>query len=76
MSFIKEQVGREVKAAKSLWRAFLWVLVFFWGAIGVAMLATAAWMVGVVFIAGAGYLGYRLWSKKQVRDIGAPTTGI
>ncbi len=65
MSFIKEQAKREMQSGKRVWGWYLWLVVIFWGFIGLAMLATAAWLVGVIFVLAAGYMGYRLWSKKQ-----------
>lgn len=65
MGIIGEQAKKELRAGKRLWRMFLWLCVIFWGCIGLVLLANPAWPIGVVFVLGAGYVGYRLKGKKK-----------
>ena len=65
MSFIEEQAKKEVAAGKRVWTIILWILVIWWGLQGLAMLATPAWFVGVLFLCGAGYVYYRLQGKQE-----------
>ncbi len=65
--FIEEQVKRESAGMKRIWKGFLILCVVWWGLMGfsIIFIAPNIWLVGVVFLAGAGYLGYRLWGKKK-----------
>ena len=71
MNFIEEQAKREVGSIKKLWRGFLWLCVIVW-AIYAVVIAYSSLMSGdmgisllsIIFVAAAGYVGYRLYTKK------------
>ena len=64
--FIEKQIKKEVDSGKKLGRLFLWCLVIFWGFMGIVMITTPAWILGIIFIFGSGYVGYRLYSSKKL----------
>lgn len=60
MGFIENQVKAEVKAAKKVIRWYSYVLVVFWGILGLIFLVGPGWPLGLIFIGGAVYTGSRL----------------
>jgi len=65
MTFIEEQAKKEVAAGRRIWNVILWILVIWWGLQGLAMLATPGWLLGLVFMGGAGYVYYRINGNAQ-----------
>ena len=65
MGFLENQIKKEVTATKRIWNGYLTILIIFWGVIGLIMLTGQAWLLGLIFIAGAGYIFYRRKNKKK-----------
>ena len=65
MSLLGDQIKKEVVAIKRIWNGYLTILIVFWGIIGLVMLTGQAWLLGLIFIAGAGYIFYRRKNKKK-----------
>ncbi len=66
-NFAKEQTNKEVVGFGRVLRGFLIFCVIWWVLMGfsIIFISPNIWLAGVVFLAGAGYLGYRLWGKKK-----------
>jgi len=64
MTFIKEQLEKEKNAAKKVFGWYVNYLIFFWGLIGLVMLFSPAWILGIIFILGAWYVYSRRQPKK------------
>jgi len=67
MGFIKERMKKEISGAKRIWRGFLILCIFWFGLIGLSVISTKPemWYIGVIFITGAVYIGYRLGTNKK-----------
>lgn len=70
-NFIEEQAKKEGVSMKRVWRGFLILCVVWWMLIGfsIIFIAPNIWLIGVIFLVGAGYLGYYLWGKKKDKII-------
>jgi fatty acid desaturase len=64
-NIIKNQLDKEKKALKGLWKTFLWLLVISWFVYGIIALLSPAWVLGLVFILASAYVGYRIFPKKK-----------
>ncbi len=57
--FLQKQFNKEKAATSRIWRFFLKVLVIYWGIIGIGMLFSSLWSLGLVFIGAAVYILYQ-----------------
>lgn len=62
-NFFRNQIEKEKIAAKRVWGGYLKILIIFWGIIGIIILFSPAWPLGIIFIGGASYVWYRTRKK-------------
>jgi len=70
MSFIQDQVKHEASSVKRIWKWFLYLCVIMWGIWGITLIVgvgVGSKIIGLIFIAGAGYLFYRI--KKRLHKL-------
>ena len=65
--FVKNQIDKEKKAAKSVWKVILWLVVIIWFLYGIVILSTPAWLLGIILIISAAYVAYRILSKESCK---------
>jgi len=64
-NFLQKQFKKEKEAAGRVWRSYLKLIIIFWGFMGIVLLFSSAWLVGIIFIAAAAYTLYRTKPKSQ-----------
>jgi len=64
-NFFKKHIQKEKEAARKWWGVYLKLLIVFWGLIGVYMLFSSAWLLGLIFVLAAVYIGYRIMQKSK-----------
>lgn len=59
MDFLGKQIKKEIKAGKSLFKLVIKVLSMYWLLLGVFLVFTPLWPLGLVFVVGFIYLYIR-----------------
>ncbi|MDP3057364.1 MAG: hypothetical protein Q8N37_02480 [bacterium] len=59
-NFLQKQLEKEKIATMGIGRSFLKILIIFWGIMGIVMLVSPVWPLGLVFIVASGYIYYRI----------------
>lgn len=66
MNFIKEQLEKEKHAAKKVWKISLKGLSIYWGLLGLFILFSPGWPVGIALIASALYVNQRTGTGAEI----------
>lgn len=61
--FFKKQAKKEVVAAGRMWKVYLKILIVFWGIIGISLIFSPGWPIGIIFVSAAGYVWKRTNAK-------------
>jgi hypothetical protein len=61
---IQEQLKKEVSAGKRIFRGVAYLFAICWGIWGLALIITPAFPLGIIFIAGAVFVLWRLSKGK------------
>ncbi len=68
-NFLKKQAKKEVEAVHRVWKGYLKIVIVFWGVIGIYLIFSPGWPLGIIFVLAAIYVWMRTKTKTPLKQL-------